>query len=100
MRDRTPKAPPATLSPMDDKLSQLRALAEKIQDLRAELDTYLEQRASILAGPGVPMVNIKQMLEGRARGCLCLGATLALGDQITAMELEQRQLAEALGEKA
>jgi hypothetical protein len=78
---------PATLSPVEE----LKALADRIQDLRADLDTYLEERARILAGPGVPMVNIKQMLEGRARGCLCLGATLALSDQIAALELEEKQ---------
>jgi hypothetical protein len=97
MRDRTPRAqetaaPPATsLSPAEGKLSQLHALADKIQAMRSDLDTYLEERARILAGPGVPMVSIKQMLEGRARGCLCLGATLALSDQIAALELEEKQ---------
>jgi hypothetical protein len=86
MRDRTPKTPSAA-----DEVARLRALADKINALRVELDDYLEDRARILASPGVPVGNIKQMLEGRARGCLCLGATLALSDQIAALELEEKQ---------
>jgi hypothetical protein len=95
MRDRTPKAPPAADSargaPEVTDEVRLRALADKIQAMRSDLDEYLEERARILAGPGVPQVAIKAMLEGRARGCLCLGATLALSDQIAALELEEKQ---------
>ena len=107
MRDRTPKAqetrsvigqeptipaaPPATLSPAEDKISRLNALASKIEQHRSELDDYLNEYAKLITPPGVPMVNIRQMIDARGH-CICQSSLFAIGAQVEALELERKAL--------
>jgi hypothetical protein len=97
MRDRTPKereaipaAPPATLSPAEDKISQLRALAEKIERHRSELDDYLSEYARLITPAGVPQVNVRMMIDARGH-CICQSALFAISAQVEALELEEKQ---------
>lgn len=97
MRDRTPRAretipaaPPATLSPAEDKLSQLKALAEKIEAHRSSLDGYLDAYARLITPPGVPTVSIRQMVDARGH-CLCHSAMFAIAERVAALELEEKQ---------
>ena len=96
MRDRTPKAReteptiPATPSPAEDKISRLKALAEKIQRHRSELDDYLDEYAKLTTPPGVPTVAIRQMIDARGL-CICQSSLFAISAQVEALELEEKQ---------
>jgi hypothetical protein len=96
MRDRTPKAqetsvpPPATLSPAEDKIAQLKALVEKIEDHRSSLDGYLDAYARLITPPGVPTVAIRQMLDARGH-CICQSSLFAIAERVAALELEEKQ---------
>jgi len=105
MRDRTPKAretipaaPPATLSPAEDKIAQLRAVADKIENHRAELDHYLDSYARLITPAGVPMVSIRQMIDARGH-CLCHSAMLAIAERVEALLLEEKQKDGAIPER-
>jgi len=81
MRDRTPKAretaaPSATLSPAEDKIAQLKALADKIEDHRASLDGYLDAYARLVTPVGMPQVAIRQLIDAKGR-CICQSALFA-----------------------
>jgi hypothetical protein len=96
MRDKTPKAapPPPAAAPSADmpashKLAQLRALADKIEDRRVELDDYLNEYAKLISPPGVPTVNIRMMLDARGL-CICQSALFAIAERVQALELEQK----------
>jgi hypothetical protein len=91
MRDRTPKARETEpLSPAEDKISQLKALADKIESHRVELDDYLNEYAALVTPPGVPMVNIRAMIDARG-WCVCQSAMFAIAERVAALELEERQ---------
>ena len=100
MRDRTPKAreteptipaaPSATLSPAEDKISRLKALAEKIEDHRSSLDGYLDAYARLITPAGVPTVSIRQMIDARGH-CICQSAMFAIAERVAALELEDKQ---------
>jgi hypothetical protein len=84
-------APPATVvAASADKISQLKALADKIEDHRASLDDYLEAYARLITPPAVPMVSIRQMIDARGH-CLCHSAMLAIAERVEALLLEERQ---------
>jgi hypothetical protein len=106
MRDRTPRARetgvigqeptipaapfPLTLSPAEDKISQLKTLAERIERHRSELDDYLNEYAKLITPPGVPMVNIRQMIDARGH-CICQNSLFAISARVEALELEEKQ---------
>ena len=98
MQDRTPKkrettipaAPPATLSPAEDKIAQLKALVVKIEDHRSSLDGYLDSYARLITPPGVPTVNIRQMIDARGH-CICQSAMFAIAERVEALLLEEKQ---------
>jgi hypothetical protein len=95
MRDRTPKAReteptiPAT-SPAGDKIAQLKALVEKIEDHRSSLDGYLDAYARLITPSGVPTVAIRQMLDARGH-CICQSSLFAIAERVAALELEEKQ---------
>jgi hypothetical protein len=78
------------LSPAEDKISRLTALAEKIERHRSDLDDYLNEYARLLTPAGVPMVNIRQMIDARGH-CICQSSLFAIGAQVQALELEEKQ---------
>ena len=93
MRDRTPKTAspaPVVVAPSADKIAQLRALADKIENHRSDLDDYLNEYARLLTPAGVPMVNIRQMIDARGV-CICQSSLFAIGAQVQALELEEKQ---------
>jgi hypothetical protein len=91
MRDRTPKArETAAPSPAEDKLAQLRALADKIEQHRSSLDNYLDAYARLIAPEGVPVVNIRQMIDARGM-CICQSSLFAIAERVAALELEEKQ---------
>jgi hypothetical protein len=49
---------------------------EKIESFRAELERYIESRLDDLQkeAPGVPRVVLRNLVENRARGCVCIQA--------------------------
>jgi hypothetical protein len=73
-----------------DEITRLRALAAKIDQHRGELDEFLDEYARLLTTPGVPTVNLRQMIDGRGR-CLCHSTALAVSDRLAALELEEKQ---------
>jgi hypothetical protein len=95
MRDRTPKAretaaPSATLSPAEDKIAQLKALADKIEDHRASLDGYLDAYARLITPVGMPQVAIRQLIDAKGR-CICQSALFAIAERVAALQLEEKQ---------
>ena len=78
------------MSPAEDKISRLTALAEKIERHRSDLDDYLNEYARLLTPAGVPMVNIRQMIDARGV-CICQSSLFAIGAQVQALELEEKQ---------
>jgi hypothetical protein len=83
----TPPPQPAA----GDKVAQLKALAEKIERHRSELDDYLDAYARLIAPNGVPVVNIRMMLDARGR-CICQSALFAIAERVEALLLEQKAL--------
>jgi hypothetical protein len=81
-RQRQPQPP--------DELSRLRALANKVEVLRSELDDYLNEYARLITKPGVPTVNLRQMLDARG-GCICHSSLFAIAERVAALELEEKQ---------
>lgn len=87
MRDKTPKSvPPA-------RISELRALADKIENDRAALDDFLDAYVRLITPAGVPTVAIRQMADARG-SCLCHSAMLAIAERVAALELERKQALE------
>jgi hypothetical protein len=84
-----PKEAPPAPAPTD-KLSQMRALADKIEQHRSELDDFLDEYARLITPPGVPQANIRQMIDGRGH-CICQSAMFAVAERVAALELEEKQ---------
>jgi hypothetical protein len=84
-----PKDTPPAPAPAD-KLAQLRALADKIERQRSELDEYLDQYTKLITPPGVPQVAIRQMIDGRGV-CICQSALFAIAERVAALQLEEKQ---------
>jgi hypothetical protein len=64
-------------------MSKLKPLHERIAEIRAEADSYLDDKAKEVAKdcPGIPLGNIRNMITNRApRGCECQ-AVLSLQEQ-------------------
>jgi hypothetical protein len=73
-----------------DEITRLRALADKIEALRSELDDHLNEYARLITKPGVPTVNLRQMLDARG-GCICHSSLFAIAERVAALELEEKQ---------
>ena len=86
-----PKEAPKVVAP--DKIGQLRALADKIEDRRVELDDFLNEYAKLISPSGVPAVNVRMMLDARGM-CICQSALFAIAERVRALELEQQQALE------
>ena len=86
-----PKEAPPAVAP--DKIAQLRALADKIEDRRVELDDFLNEYAKLISPSGVPAVNVRMMLDARGM-CICQSALFAIAERVRALELEQQQALE------
>ena len=86
-----PKEAPKVVAP--DKIAQLRALADKIEDRRVELDDFLNEYAKLISPPGVPQCNVRQMIDARGM-CICQSAMFAIAERVAALELEQKQALE------
>jgi hypothetical protein len=96
MRDRTPKAretsvPPPVTSPAEEKLAQLRALVDKIENHRSSLDGYLDAYARLICLEGVPVVNIRTMIDAKGRGCICQSAMFAIAERVEALLLDEEK---------
>ncbi len=72
-----------------DPAAQIQAMADQINKLRAELDTYLDEYAHLTAPPGVPWQNVRMMMDGGSK-CLCGVATRVLARQAADLDLQQR----------
>ncbi len=86
-----PKEAPKVVAP--DKIGQLRALADKIEDRRVELDDFLNEYPKLISPSGVPAVNVRMMLDARGM-CICQSALFAIAERVRALELEQQQALE------
>ena len=78
---------PVPLDPMDE----LRALATKIEAMRAELAHYIDLHcAEVKKGcDGVPVEAIKQMVTHNS-SCLCAITRKILNEKAVALELERK----------
>jgi hypothetical protein len=50
-----------------------KSLAERIREVRAEANAFIDARAAELAkqSPGVPLGVLRNLITGRATGCEC-----------------------------
>jgi hypothetical protein len=57
-------------------------LSEKINQVRAEAEAFLDAKAAQLAedSPGVPVGVLRNLIAARAPGCSCLQVLRQLGD--------------------
>jgi hypothetical protein len=85
-----PKEAPPAPAPTD-KIAQLKALVEKIEQHRSSLGDYLDAYARLIAPEGVPVVNIRMMLDARGR-CICQSALFAIAERVESLLLEQKAL--------
>jgi capsid protein len=70
------------------------ALADRINELRADLDDYIEQCVSEAkrSFPSLPRETLRQSLTGGI-GCLCQAASHVIATQQKDQEIAQRQSA-------
>ena len=74
-----PKEAPKVVAP--DKIAQLRALADKIEDRRVELDDFLNEYAKLISPTGRPTVQFRQMIDARGM-CICQSAMFAIAERV------------------
>jgi hypothetical protein len=89
MQNRTKQRQPEPSPP--DEIARLNALAAKIEAHRSEMDGCLDEYAKLITPPGVPIANIRMMLDGRGR-CICQSSLFAIAERVAALELEQKAL--------
>jgi hypothetical protein len=77
--------------PPDSPIARLRALADRVEALRSELDGHLDEYAKLITPPRVPTVNIRQMIDARGV-CICQSSLFAIAERVAALELEQKAL--------